>query len=59
MGEMGNAYKILLKKPDANRSLGRFRRRWDTIKTDIKEIGCEDWIHLAQGRSSCELLCTQ
>jgi hypothetical protein len=28
-GEMRNAYKILIRKPEGNRLLGSPRRRWD------------------------------
>jgi hypothetical protein len=39
IGEMRNAYKILVGKPHGKRSLGRFGHRWDDIiGTDIKEI---------------------
>jgi hypothetical protein len=51
MGEMRNAYKILIGKPEGKRSLGRPWRRWDdNIKTDLREIGfeCVDCTHLAQ-----------
>jgi len=33
MGEMRNAYKLLVKKPEGKRSLGRFRHR---LKGNIK-----------------------
>jgi hypothetical protein len=45
------AYSILVGKPDAKRSHGRLRRRWEVnIKIDIKETGYGDvdWIHLPQ-----------
>jgi hypothetical protein len=35
MGEMRNAYNILIVKPEGKRLLGRFRHRWD----DNGEIG--------------------
>jgi len=53
MGEMKNAYKILVRKPEGKRLLRRPRHRWeDNIRTDLKEIGCEgvDWLHVAQDR---------
>jgi hypothetical protein len=28
MGEIGNTYKILVRKPEWRRPLGRHRRRW-------------------------------
>jgi hypothetical protein len=52
-GEMRNAYKTLVGKPERKRPFGRPRRRWeDNIKADLKEIGWKgvDWIHLPQDR---------
>jgi hypothetical protein len=49
MGEMRNAYKILVVKPEGNRLLGRPRCRCEeNIKMDLVEIGWEgvDWIQL-------------
>jgi hypothetical protein len=51
MGENGNAYRILLGKPEGKRRLGRPRRRWvDDIKMDLQQIGWGglEWIDLAQ-----------
>jgi hypothetical protein len=31
VGETGNAYKILVGKPEGKRPLGRARRRWEGI----------------------------
>jgi hypothetical protein len=40
MGEMRNAYRILVGKPEGKRPLGRPRRRWvDNIQIDLGEIG--------------------
>jgi hypothetical protein len=40
---MNNSYNILVGKANERRPLGILRRRWkDNIKTDLKEIGCED-----------------
>jgi hypothetical protein len=53
MGEMTNAYRILVGKPEGRRPLGRPRRRWvDNIKMDLREIGWDgtDWIDVAQDR---------
>jgi hypothetical protein len=50
MGEMRNGYRILVKKPEGKRPLGRPICRWvDNIKMDLREIGCGgvDWIDLA------------
>jgi hypothetical protein len=38
MGEMINAYKILLGKPEGKSSLGRAKRKWENnIKMDLKK----------------------
>jgi hypothetical protein len=50
---MRNADKILVRKAEGKRPLGRpTRRRDDNIRMDLREIGWEgvDWIHLAQDR---------
>jgi hypothetical protein len=40
MGEKTEAYRVFVAKPEANRPLGRSRRRWeDNIKIDFKETG--------------------
>jgi hypothetical protein len=37
-GEKRNAYRILARKPEGKRPLGRLRRSWvDNIKIDLKE----------------------
>jgi hypothetical protein len=49
MGEMRNAYRMSVGKPERKRPLGRPRRRWvDNIKIDLREIGWDDveWIDL-------------
>jgi hypothetical protein len=59
MGEVRDAYNILVGKPEERRPLGRPRRRWeDNIKVDFGEIGFGyvDWIHLAQERDRCRAL---
>jgi len=59
MGEMRNAYKVLVGKPEWKRQLGRCRRKWeDNIRIDRKEIGWEgvDWMHLIQDRDQRGLL---
>jgi hypothetical protein len=51
MGEMSNAYKASVGKPEWKRLLGRPRRRWeDIIRVDLRELVWEvlDWIYLAQ-----------
>jgi hypothetical protein len=42
MGEVIDAYKILVGNPEGKRSLGGPRRRWeDNIKTDNRKVGLE------------------
>jgi hypothetical protein len=53
MGEMRNAYKAFVRKPEGTKSFGRSRRRWaDNMRMDIREIRWEtvEWILLAQDR---------
>jgi hypothetical protein len=50
---MRNAYKILVGKPEGNRSLGKPRYRLeDNIKMDHEEMRYSSvyWIHLCQDR---------
>jgi hypothetical protein len=50
MGEMRNAYRLLVGKPEISRPLGRPRCRWlDNIRMDIERWDV-DWIGLAQDR---------
>jgi len=54
MGEMRNAYKILVRKPEGKKPLRSPWCRWeDNIRMDFREIEWEsvDWIHLAQDRN--------
>jgi hypothetical protein len=42
MGEMRNAYKILVTKSEGKRLLGRHKHRWENnIRMDLKKIVCE------------------
>jgi hypothetical protein len=46
-------YRVLIRRPEGNRPLGRRRRRWeDNIKLDLREILIDEanWIRLAQDR---------
>jgi hypothetical protein len=47
-----NAYRILVRKSEGKKQAGRPRSRWEDIKTDHKDIGCDyvDCIHLTQDR---------
>jgi hypothetical protein len=54
MEEKRNAYRLLVKKPEGKRPLGRPRRRWvDNIRMDLGEVGWGDvnWIDLAKDRN--------
>jgi len=53
MGEERGVYRVLVRKPEGRRPLGRPRRRWvDNIRMELQEVGCRymDWIGLAQDR---------
>jgi len=53
IGEVRNAYKILVGNSDRKRPLGRPKRRWeDSIRMNLREIEWEDvdWMQLAQDR---------
>jgi hypothetical protein len=39
MGQGRNLYRVLVGKPEGKRPLGRPRRRCETIKMDLREIG--------------------
>jgi hypothetical protein len=52
-------YRILVRKPEGKRPLGRRRCRWvGNIKMDLREIGLDgmDWIDLAQDRDQWRTL---
>jgi len=51
MGEKRGVYRVLVRKPEGKRPLGRPRRGWvDNITTDLQEVRCGymDWIGLGQ-----------
>jgi len=53
MEEGRGVYRVLVRKLERKRPLGRPRRRWeDNMKMDLQEVGgvCEDWMELAQDR---------
>ena len=53
MGEDRGVQRVLVRKPEGKRLLGRQRRRWeDNIKMDLQEVGGGrgDWMELAQDR---------
>jgi hypothetical protein len=58
MGEK-NVYRLLVRKPEGKRPLGRPRRRWvDNINMALVVIGLGgvDWIGLAQDRDKWRAL---
>ena len=53
MEQSRNAYRVLMRKPEGKRPLGRpRRRREDNIKMDLRKVGFDhrDWIALAEDR---------
>jgi hypothetical protein len=59
IGEKRNACRILVGKPEGNRTLGRQGCVWvDNIKMDLREIRWHgmDWIDLAQDRGQWRTL---
>jgi hypothetical protein len=52
IGQMRNIYKIFVEKPEGKRPIGRPKRRWENIKTDLRHIGWEivKWLNLTQDR---------
>ena len=55
IGARRGSYRVLVRKTEGKRPLGRPRRRWeDNIKMDLQEVGCEvkDWIEQTQDRDS-------
>ena len=53
MGEMRGVYRVLVRKHEGKRPLGRPRCRWeDNIKMDLLEVVCGgvDWIELVQDK---------
>jgi hypothetical protein len=58
MGEGRGVYRVLVRKPEGKRPLGRPMRRWEDVRMDLQEVGCgcEDWIGLAQDRDRWQVL---
>jgi len=53
MRERRGVYRVLVRKHEGKRSLGRPRRRWeDNIKKDLQGVECGgmDWIYLPYDR---------
>jgi hypothetical protein len=52
MGAKRNAYRLLVRKTEGKRPLGRPRRRWvDNIRMDLREVGWGDvdWLRIGTG----------
>ena len=59
MGDRRSVYRILVRKSEGTKPLGRYKRRWeDNIKTDVQEAGFRgiDWIELGQDRDRWRVL---
>jgi len=57
MGEVRNAYKILVGSPEGKRTLEKCRHRWeDNIRVNLRNIGWKgvDWFQQAQDRDQSE-----
>jgi hypothetical protein len=53
MGKERGVHRVLVRKPEGKRPLGRPRHRWkDNIKMDLQKVGGGrgDWMELAQDR---------
>jgi hypothetical protein len=47
MGESRGTYRVLVRKPEGKKPIGRSRRRWENnIKMDLQEVGWRAWIGL-------------
>jgi hypothetical protein len=58
MWEERGVYRVLMGKPEQNRTLGRPRRRWESnIKMVLQEVGCGAWTGL--GWLRIETVCGQ
>jgi len=55
MGYRRGVYRVLVRKTEGQRPLGRPRRRWeDNIKMDLQEVGCgalngSSWLRIGIG----------
>jgi hypothetical protein len=52
--EKRNVYRLLKRKPEGERQLGRPRRRWVDIKTHLGEIGWGDVDWIGQARDGAK-----
>ena len=54
-GVRKGVYRVLVRRPEGKRLLGKLRRKWEeNIEVDLQEVesGGIDWIALAQDRES-------
>jgi len=44
-GERKGVYRVIVEKPEGNKSIGIPRRTWDdtNVKLDLHELGCGTW----------------
>jgi len=51
-------YRVVVGKTEGKRPLGRPRRGWVDIRSDLQEVGCVymDWFVLAQDRDRWRML---
>ena len=58
MEEGRGVHKILVRKPEGRRPMGRPRRKWEDNKMDLEEVGrgCGGWMELAQDRDRLRAL---
>jgi hypothetical protein len=48
MGKWRGVYRVLVRKPEGERPLGKSMRRWENnIKMDLQEV---EWVNLAPNR---------
>jgi hypothetical protein len=57
-GERRRAYKLLVRRPEGKRPLGRTTRTWQDNTINDRKIGWGviDWIHLVQNRDQWRAL---
>jgi hypothetical protein len=58
-GEERGVYRVLVRKPEGKRPLGRPRRRWEgNVRMNLQEVGCGgmNWIGLTENRDSWRAL---